>query len=679
MTTKNEPDEKEESLIEWYDSFQDMFQFFCNNTTIHGTIRLVCSSRNKMKTVFWAVLFLVSLGTLYWQFAFLTGQYWSYPVTVNIMVQSNPKMFPAVTVCNMDPYRFDLVKEHLNQLDQLTQETLSSLYGYNSSSHLWNGSRITQLEDLLDSGHVDLNASFHLDTKTKLMRLKDDNSGPALPGMNSSKVGFQLCNATGADCFYKSYWFGVDALSDWYMYQFMNIMSQIPVIKNITNDEHMENFVYSCKYKGKGCQTSEYVQFHHSVYGRCYTFNSEGKGTFWTATAPGMEYGLSLIVKAKEKNHWPLLLSTAGVRVMIHNRNQPLSMEQEVLEVRPGTQMSIGIRQDEIHRLGGVYGQCTADGNDVEVKLLYNTPYSRQACLHSCFQDKMVQQCGCGYYFYPLPPGAEYCNYNRHPGWGHCYYRLHQDMMDQRLICIHKCPMPCHEHWCKLSVGSTKWPSSKSEWWARLPLLKAEGRNASNKTRKDISKINVYYQKLSYQSIHESPAISVTTMLSNMGNNWSFWFGSSVLSVVELGELLLDSIALLLIFLYRRFQAPKVDTEQSYSLSSISSGLEDCTAVRLRTVQTCIETVCVNDLPGSKVTSSPASGRIALEPTPMCPEGTSFHSERQRESTANTAPAECPGIALCQIVSRTVERPRSWSQVHETSRLRWNLCSLSSD
>lgn len=41
-----------------------------------------------------------------------------------------------------------------------------------------------------------------------------------------------------------------------------------------------------------------------------------------------------------------------------------------------------------------------------------------QACLHSCFQHIMVRKCGCGYYYYPLPPGAEYCDYNKQPAWG---------------------------------------------------------------------------------------------------------------------------------------------------------------------------------------------------------------------------------------------------------------------
>lgn len=43
---------------------------------------------------------------------------------------------------------------------------------------------------------------------------------------------------------------------------------------------------------------------------------------------------------------------------------------------------------------------------------------SPQACLVSCFQQLMVETCSCGYYLHPLPSGAEYCSYARHPAWG---------------------------------------------------------------------------------------------------------------------------------------------------------------------------------------------------------------------------------------------------------------------
>lgn len=45
--------------------------------------------------------------------------------------------------------------------------------------------------------------------------------------------------------------------------------------------------------------------------------------------------------------------------------------------------------------------------------------------------------------------------------------------------------------------------------------------------------------------------------MSNMGSQWSLWFGSSVLSVVEMFEFLVDVIILSLIFFYRRLTAKR--------------------------------------------------------------------------------------------------------------------------
>lgn len=100
-----QPTEEEEALIEFHRSYRELFQFFCNNTTIHGAIRLVCSKHNRMKTAFWAVLWLCTFGMMYWQFALLFEEYFSYPVSLNINLNSDKLVFPAVTVCTLNPYR----------------------------------------------------------------------------------------------------------------------------------------------------------------------------------------------------------------------------------------------------------------------------------------------------------------------------------------------------------------------------------------------------------------------------------------------------------------------------------------------------------------------------------------------------------------------------------------------
>lgn len=47
----------------------------------------------------------------------------------------------------------------------------------------------------------------------------------------------------------------------------------------------------------------------------------------------------------------------------------------------------------------------------------------------------------------------------------------------------------------------------------------------------------------------------MVTLLSNLGSQWSLWFGSSVLSVVEMAELIFDLMVITFLMLLRRFRS----------------------------------------------------------------------------------------------------------------------------
>ncbi|KAM4652109.1 epithelial sodium channel subunit delta [Discoglossus pictus] len=520
--------EKTEGLIEFYDSFNDLFQFFCDNTTIHGTIRMNCSKRNKMKTGFWVVLFVFTFGMMYWQFGLMTREYWSHPTSIGLSSQTKSKIFPAITICNLNPYRFDEVNDHINQLDTMAEEALYSLFGYKGSKTIEEKQAIIDLLDIMGDMPVQINESFQLDTRIRLVKLQEKSLDPTIPEQKPFKVGFKLCNSSGGDCYYRSFWSGVDAIQDWYKFHFINIMSDIPMVLELGGGgEIIKDFIFTCEFNGKSCFEREYNHFHHPIYGSCFTFNSEGKDDFWKSSRTGQQHGLSLTLKTEQNNNLPILSTTAGARVMVHNPFQSPLVEHEGFDIWPGTETSISVKQDELNHLGGVYGQCTTDGSDVDVKLVYNSSYTVQACQQSCFQYKMIELCGCGYYFYPLPPGSEHCNYNKYPGWGHCYYKLNEKMIDYQLSCFTKCKRHCTS---------------------------------------DISKINLYYEDQGHRSFDETPVISVTLFLSNMGAQWSLWFGSSVLSVAEIAELVFDAAAMLIIAVYQlkkkktnRNDSPQVD------------------------------------------------------------------------------------------------------------------------
>ncbi|KAM8927168.1 epithelial sodium channel subunit delta [Pelodytes ibericus] len=539
-----------EGLMEFYDSFNEMFQFFCDNTTIHGTVRLICSRKNKMKTSFWVVLYICTFAIMYWQFGLLTNEYWAYPTSTTINMNSRMQVYPAVTICNLNPYRFDQVNEHVNQLDRIAQETLSTLYGYNASFTKDENMDTVDLGDILDNLPSPENETFHLNYRIRLVKLQENGQDLATPEQEKYRVGFKLCDQSGEDCYYRSFWSGVDALHEWYKFHFMNIMSKIPLLLPITKQEIMRNFIISCEHAGYPCSERAYIHFHHPIYGNCFTLNSQGNKSLWNVNSPGKKDGMTLTVKTDQKDNMPLLSTSAGARVMIHNPFQPPLVEHEGFDIWPGTETSISISQDQVNRLDGVYSECTANGRDVGFKLLYNSSYTLQACLHSCFQYIMIETCGCGYYFYPLAPGAEYCDYNKHPGWGHCFYRLYDKLLEHRLSCFTKCPKQCKETIYQLSAGTAKWPSSNSKKWV-IPLLALKNGYNITSNRSEVSKINLYFRALSHRSFDEVPAMPVTLMLSNMGGQWALWFGSSVLSVAELAELVFDVSAMLIIIAYR--------------------------------------------------------------------------------------------------------------------------------
>ncbi|KAJ7317616.1 hypothetical protein JRQ81_003778, partial [Phrynocephalus forsythii] len=591
---KEEKNEKSEGLVEFFSSYQELFQFFCNNTTIHGAIRLVCSKKNKMKTAFWSVLFFFTFSLMYWQFGIIYREYFSFPVNLNLNLNSDRLTFPAVTLCTLNPFRYSALQKELEKLDFITHRTLMELYKYDMSlgQSTWMGrsSQKRSYRSLYD--HV-LRHPLHRrkrDSETSV-----ENNSPRV-GKDDWRIGFTLCNEADTDCFHQMYSSGVDAVREWYNFHYINILSRLPDTKDL-DESDFASFIYACRFNDVTCDKANYTHFHHPIYGNCYTFN-DNSSTPWMTSLPGINNGLSLVVRTEQNDFIPLLSTVTGARVMVHNQNEPAFMDDGGFNVRPGIETSISMKKETTNRLGGSYSDCTEDGSDVPVKNLYSSRYTEQVCIRSCFQNSMVERCGCGHYIYPLPPGAVYCDYTKHTSWGeyrqktsssphshsfhismnpkllyptpsclppylhgcqrlglqshvcfsasclgYCYYKLQAEFKADHLGCFTKCRKPCKMTEYQLSAGYSRWPSAMSQAWVFHMLSLQNEYNITSK-RNGIAKVNVFFEEWSYKSNGETPAFTVVTLLSQLGNQWSLWFGSSVLSVVELVELILDLLAI---------------------------------------------------------------------------------------------------------------------------------------
>ncbi|KAM6469236.1 epithelial sodium channel subunit alpha isoform 1-T3 [Liasis olivaceus] len=548
VATEMEEEKKEESdgLIEFFSSYQELFQFFCNNTTIHGAIRLVCSKKNKMKTAFWAVLFFLTFGLMYWQFGIIYRDYFSFPVNLNLNLNSDRLTFPAVTLCTLNPYRYSAFRKDLEELDQMTRRTLLEVFKYNMSLGQNTLTKSSKKHSSRSLYHHIQRYPLHRRKRDTQATMEDNN--PQV-GKSDWKVGFTLCNKNKTDCFHQMYSSGVDAVREWYSFHYINILARFPDTKAL-EESNFTSFIYACRFNELTCNKANYTHFHHPIYGNCYTFN-DNSSTLWMSSLPGINNGLSLVVRTQQNDFIPLLSTVTGARIMVHNQNEPAFMDEGGFNVRPGIETSISMRKETTQRLGGTYSGCTEDGSDVPVKNLFSSHYTEQVCIRSCFQNSMVEQCGCGHYFYPLPPGAVYCDYTKHVAWGYCYYKLQAEFKADHLGCFTKCRKPCKVTEYQLSAGYSRWPSAVSEAWV-FHMLTLQNKYDVISKRNGIAKVNIFFKEWNYKSNGESPAFTVVTLLSQLGNQWSLWFGSSVLSVVELAELILDFLVLTCILVFRR-------------------------------------------------------------------------------------------------------------------------------
>ncbi|XP_008842042.1 amiloride-sensitive sodium channel subunit gamma [Nannospalax galili] len=534
-------------------TIKDLMQWYCLNTNTHGCRRIVVS-RGRLRRLLWIAFTLTAVALIIWQCALLVFSF--YTVSVSIKVHFQKLDFPAVTICNINPYKYSAVSDLLAELDKGTKQALKSLYGVKdipevksrkrreagSWSSTWEGipPRFRNLIPLLivspdEKGKA---RDFFTGRKRKISGNIIHKASNVMQIHKSKKlVGFQLCSNDTSDCATYTFSSGINAIQEWYKLHYMNIMAQVPLEKKINMSYSAEELLVTCFFDGMSCDARNFTLFHHPMYGNCYTFNNKENATVLSTSMGGSEHGLQVILYINEDEYNPFLVSSTGAKVLIHQQNEYPFIEDVGTEIETAMSTSIGMHLTQSFKLSEPYSQCTEDGSDVPIENIYNAAYSLQICLYSCFQKKMVEKCGCAQYSQPLPPAANYCNYQQHPNWMYCYYQLYQAFVQEELGCQSVCKEACSFKEWTLTTSLAQWPSEVSEKWL-LNVLTWDQRQQINKklNKTDLAKLLIFYKDLNQRSIMESPANSIEMLLSNFGGQLGLWMSCSVVCVIEIIE-----------------------------------------------------------------------------------------------------------------------------------------------
>ncbi|KAG8557818.1 hypothetical protein GDO81_016735 [Engystomops pustulosus] len=538
-------------------TYKELLVWFCNNTNTHGPKRII--SEGPKKRVMWFILTLFFAALVFWQWGLVIQTYLSYGVSVSLSIGFNAMVFPAVTVCNANPYKYSRVKPFLRDLDALVDTALDRIqFSSQTNPSMSNPANISQNVTfdpslwnhmplvVIDENDPDNPVVYNIfDSSTDYSQINATNDNRTTYA-ERYKVAIQLCTNNGTQCQYKNFTSGLQAIREWYLLQFSNIFSKIPLQDKIEMGYKAEDMILTCMFGGETCSYRNFTHIYDQDYGNCYIFNwgQEGQELLVSAN-PGAEFGLKMVLDIDQEEYIPYLQSTAAARLILHQQRSFPFLKDLGIYAMPGTETSIAVLVDQTEHLEAPYSSCTMNGSDIPVANLYakyNSSYSIQSCLRSCFQEAMVKKCNCAHYLYPLPDGAHYCNNQEDPGWVSCYYQMKDSVME-RERCIELCQQPCNDSNYKMTISMADWPSAAAEDWIFHVLsYEKEGSGKITVNRNGIIRLNIYFQEFNYRSVSESEATNVVWLLSNLGGQFGFWMGGSVLCIIEFGEIIIDCI-----------------------------------------------------------------------------------------------------------------------------------------
>ena len=304
-----------------------------------------------------------------------------------------------------------------------------------------------------------------------------------------------------------------------------------------TQEEHLTEFVKYCGFVHSGqhevVQCKNEMQLELTPLGICYTFNGIKNGIpDRHITSTGARQGLKMVINVDDQQFFPFLKGNAGIKVIVHERDDIARPTLYGIAVPPGSVAYIGIQKR-------VDIDKTTEGNCMQNRELSFYPqykYSVYACRQNALVEHMAKPSTCGCVLDPnRPPGKRYANIPDCTFNDSCCLLRENSKFDE---VKHMCLPPCHFKYYSDQVTYTDFPLG-----SYLTNIAATI-NISNKTDEEISKhlisLHVYFQNIQVNVHVTHYTYTLVILLSHIGGQLSLFLGASIISLFEVGVLTAD-------------------------------------------------------------------------------------------------------------------------------------------
>ncbi|XP_022780330.1 acid-sensing ion channel 2-like isoform X1 [Stylophora pistillata] len=475
---------------------------FASNTTVHG-LRYVYESPSRVIRSVWLILLLISIACYLFFAQQSIARYFSRPINVEyteVVPESGNLIFPAITICNLNRF----VKRKIYTPDD--EKDFHKL-GLNLPSC----AAVKKVITNMTCGQA-------------LLCAYERYGGEVVENCNKTKHRIvDVLNSTKEPIFDPEKFLGA------------------------YGHEFEEMFTYYCTFATKEeCKSSDF--FPNLIQGgRCFTFNSGENGTIVRNTSiEGSSGGLAVVLDV-QMDEVTISEFSRGLRVIIHEQGEYLSMDTHGFNVFPGSHALVRMTSVHGHRLKSPYkSNCTE-------RVLPGIPhYSSEACITQCFANKTVEICGCRLAGVPLALKAPVCTFQHQ----YCLDKTRESFNPYHCFC----GLPCQAVGYRFQVSNSEFPDQGA---AKI-LHERYGFNKSMEyQRRNLVFLQIGFQYQGYTVVKERASYGIESLLGDLGGNMGLFLGCSILTLFEFGDLLWK------ILKFKENQVQKID-----SLGRAKSGTE---------------------------------------------------------------------------------------------------------
>ena len=296
-----------------------------------------------------------------------------------------------------------------------------------------------------------------------------------------------------------------------------------------------ESMIINCMVNGNKCELEYYFDYK---YYNCYRIKTENVNA------------QKLTINAVLYTGRPLRIAPQrGFYIFIENSTSyPLISPPILLSTGFGKQIKVS--KNVYDQYEWPYSDCTVRGDnslvvDLDDKSIYdlvvqtNYSYSRDICLTACTQLLNNVSCGCQAYDKYVLNGTIFCTAG-----------LYQDIfsctrnMSIVEYCIPRCPLECRKSTYRKTIFTYTYPIRYFQEYNKQFENLSDFRNnqlldnITHFTFDTLVEFSLEYDGSSFYEYTEEPKMSGEDLLSTLGGHLHLFLGMSLLSFIEIGELL---------------------------------------------------------------------------------------------------------------------------------------------